>query len=225
VVHQLSSNHDDKYKIVTHKIEIDIQSVYSVYLSTMGHSLSNATNIANTTNVTSLKMFSRKARDISTNRVPHTEDNPVAVDEIVITTENTDSVVFSIIQKIKSRADVGFKKYKTNLDRTDLSTLDWINHAQEELMDGILYLEKLKQVEMRKEPPLYHLSSMGTNTRCQKMPTDASVPPFHTYPPDDEYFSNFVRPDLAPGTNHGVDLLVPLIDPSNITIAMSEKQI
>ena len=36
-------------------------------------------------------------------------------------------------------------KYGTNLDRTDLSTLDWIQHAQEELMDGILYLEKMKQ--------------------------------------------------------------------------------
>jgi hypothetical protein len=31
------------------------------------------------------------------------------------------------------------------LDRTDLGVLDWIQHAQEELMDGILYLEKLKQ--------------------------------------------------------------------------------
>ena len=29
--------------------------------------------------------------------------------------------------------------------RTDLKTKDWIQHAQEELMDGILYLEKLKQ--------------------------------------------------------------------------------
>jgi hypothetical protein len=31
------------------------------------------------------------------------------------------------------------------LDRTDLGAGDWIQHAQEELMDGILYLEKLKQ--------------------------------------------------------------------------------
>ena len=27
----------------------------------------------------------------------------------------------------------------------DLTTLDWIEHAKQELMDGILYLEKLKQ--------------------------------------------------------------------------------
>jgi hypothetical protein len=36
-------------------------------------------------------------------------------------------------------------KYGHTLDRQDLSVLDWINHAQQELQDGILYLEKLKQ--------------------------------------------------------------------------------
>ena len=41
---------------------------------------------------------------------------------------------------------MGKEKYGTDLDRTDLQTLDWINHAQEEHMDAILYLEKLKQV-------------------------------------------------------------------------------
>jgi hypothetical protein len=56
-----------------------------------------------------------------------------------------DSVVTTIINKFKSRAIFGFKKYGTNLDRNDLSVLDWIQHAQEEHMDAILYLEKLKQ--------------------------------------------------------------------------------
>jgi hypothetical protein len=57
---------------------------------------------------------------------------------------NCDSIVKSIIIKFAERADFGKQKYGTDLDRTDLQTLDWINHAQEELMDGILYLEKLK---------------------------------------------------------------------------------
>jgi hypothetical protein len=65
-----------------------------------------------------------------------------------ITSENTDSVVFSVIQQFKERANVGLEKYGTNMDRTDLSTLDWIRHAQEEHMDAILYLEKLKQIEL-----------------------------------------------------------------------------
>lgn len=56
-----------------------------------------------------------------------------------------DSIVKTIISKFSERAAFGKKKYGTDLDRTDLSVLDWINHAQEEHMDAILYLEKLKQ--------------------------------------------------------------------------------
>lgn len=56
-----------------------------------------------------------------------------------------DSVVTAIIQKFMNRAKFGKKKYGTDLDRKDLKVHDWIQHAQEELMDGILYLEKLKQ--------------------------------------------------------------------------------
>jgi len=30
------------------------------------------------------------------------------------------------------------------MDRNDLSTIQWLNHLQEELMDAIIYVEKLK---------------------------------------------------------------------------------
>lgn len=56
-----------------------------------------------------------------------------------------DSVVQSVINKFKQRSEVGIKKYNTTLDREDLTQLEWIDHAQCELMDGILYLEKLKR--------------------------------------------------------------------------------
>ena len=56
-----------------------------------------------------------------------------------------DSIVRSVIEKFEARAAFGLKKYGTNLDRNDLSICEWINHAQEEHMDAILYLEKLKQ--------------------------------------------------------------------------------
>ena len=59
--------------------------------------------------------------------------------------EQADSVLKSIVNKFLERSSFGKKKYGTDLDRKDLTTLEWINHAQEELMDGILYLEKLKQ--------------------------------------------------------------------------------
>ena len=60
--------------------------------------------------------------------------------------DGVDRSVKSVVQKFLERAAFGKKKYGTDLDRTDLSVLDWIQHAQEEHMDAILYLEKLKQV-------------------------------------------------------------------------------
>ena len=59
--------------------------------------------------------------------------------------QKLDSVVTSVIDQFTQRSIVGQKKYGTDLDRKDLTTLEWIEHAQQELMDGILYLEKLKQ--------------------------------------------------------------------------------
>ena len=55
-----------------------------------------------------------------------------------------DSIVTSVIEKFKQRSEFGQAKYGTNLDRKDLSVLQWIVHAQEEHMDAILYLEKLR---------------------------------------------------------------------------------
>ena len=71
------------------------------------------------------------------------------VDEISTTSKEPelDSVVTSVLDSFKARAAAGQKKYGTNLDRTDLKTLDWIQHMQEELMDATLYLEKLKRAE------------------------------------------------------------------------------
>ncbi len=58
-----------------------------------------------------------------------------------------DSIVESVIEQFKQRSEVGINKYNTTLDRTDLTRLQWLQHAQEEAMDMILYLEKLKTYE------------------------------------------------------------------------------
>ena len=68
-------------------------------------------------------------------------------DNNIINCTELDSVVKGVLLQFVDRANFGQIKYGTNLDRTDLSTSDWIQHAQEELMDGILYLEKLKHQE------------------------------------------------------------------------------
>ena len=56
-----------------------------------------------------------------------------------------DSIVNSVLMQFKERSSVGIEKYGTTLDRQDLSTLEWLKHLQEELMDATLYIEKLKQ--------------------------------------------------------------------------------
>ena len=56
-----------------------------------------------------------------------------------------DSIVASIVKQFEERSVKGKEKYGTDLDRTDLSLLEWVEHAKQEHMDAILYLEKLKQ--------------------------------------------------------------------------------
>lgn len=57
------------------------------------------------------------------------------------------SIENKVCIKILNRAEIGEKKYKTTMERTDLSELDWLVHAQEEAMDLAIYLEKLIQVK------------------------------------------------------------------------------
>lgn len=62
----------------------------------------------------------------------------------------SDSIVNTVIDSFIKRSNLGLQKYGTTLDRDDLNVLDWIQHAQEEHMDAILYLEKLKQEVIKK---------------------------------------------------------------------------
>lgn len=55
-----------------------------------------------------------------------------------------DKIVLRVLARFNERSQVGMKKYNTTLERNDLSTLEWLNHAQEEAMDFCLYLERLK---------------------------------------------------------------------------------
>ena len=46
--------------------------------------------------------------------------------------------------QLQDREQRGLLKYGVNTEREDLSTLEWLQHLQEELMDGCVYIEKLK---------------------------------------------------------------------------------
>ncbi len=62
-----------------------------------------------------------------------------------------DSIVTTIIDQFKVRSAKGKAKYGVDLDRKDLSLIEWIEHAKQEHMDAILYLEKIKQEFIREE--------------------------------------------------------------------------
>ena len=59
--------------------------------------------------------------------------------------EFRDPVVQRVVNKFVSRSDVGFAKYGVTLEDDKSNIFQWVNHLQEELMDAVLYLQKLKE--------------------------------------------------------------------------------
>ena len=57
-----------------------------------------------------------------------------------------DKIIERVINKIKSRSDVGYKKYGVTLQDDDQTLDKWLTHIQEELMDAVNYIEKVKSV-------------------------------------------------------------------------------
>ena len=57
-----------------------------------------------------------------------------------------DKIIERVINKIKSRSDVGYRKYGVTLKDDEQSLDTWLNHIQEELMDAVNYIEKARAV-------------------------------------------------------------------------------
>jgi hypothetical protein len=47
-----------------------------------------------------------------------------------------------VIAQFRSRSKIGIKKYNTTLAENNLSLVEWLEHAKEEAMDQVLYLER-----------------------------------------------------------------------------------
>jgi hypothetical protein len=55
-----------------------------------------------------------------------------------------DEIIERVIKKFRNRSEVGFKKYGVTL-KDDYQPFDtWLTHVQEELMDAVNYIEKIK---------------------------------------------------------------------------------
>ena len=61
-----------------------------------------------------------------------------------------DKNVEKVITQLRDREEEGLRKYGVNTERVDLTTLEWLQHLQEELMDASVYIEKLKN-EMKEK--------------------------------------------------------------------------
>jgi nucleoid-associated protein YejK len=61
-----------------------------------------------------------------------------------------DKIIEQVVNKIKRRSDVGYKKYGVTLYDDDQPLDAWLTHLQEELMDAVNYLEKAK-MSLREE--------------------------------------------------------------------------
>ena len=56
-----------------------------------------------------------------------------------------DNIVRDVLKRFNARSLSGIEKYNTTLERNDLNSLEWLQHLQDELMDAVLYLERLKK--------------------------------------------------------------------------------
>jgi hypothetical protein len=76
-----------------------------------------------------------------------------------------DKIVEAVIQQMRSRSEVGMKKYGTNLERTDLTTIEWLEHAKQESLDLALYLERIKQDLLQEQNNKVYEKSKGYTPR------------------------------------------------------------
>ncbi len=55
----------------------------------------------------------------------------------------SDPIVDRVCSKFQKRSALGIQKYGTTLADNQLCIMGWLRHLQEELMDGVNYIERL----------------------------------------------------------------------------------
>ena len=65
--------------------------------------------------------------------------------DFIVINQSDDSIIYEVAQLMRTRADKGKQTYGTTMDRDDLSTEDWLDHAIEEALDLAIYLTKVKR--------------------------------------------------------------------------------
>ncbi len=55
----------------------------------------------------------------------------------------SDPIVEAVMDRMARRSEQGMKTYGVPMTRPDVSTIEWLRHAQEEAMDLAVYLERV----------------------------------------------------------------------------------
>ena len=65
--------------------------------------------------------------------------------DFIVINESDDSIIYEVAALMRSRADKGKQTYGTTMDRDDLTTDEWLDHAIEEALDLAIYLTMIKR--------------------------------------------------------------------------------
>lgn len=85
----------------------------------------------------------------------------------------TSKVLEAVINEMKSREQVGIKKYGVTLDRNDLSVKDLLQHLLEEQMDSVMYTKAaLMKLE---EKSVGAKEESDWKNVLQKLPSTSSI--------------------------------------------------
>lgn len=84
------------------------------------------------------------------------------------------SATASVIRELEQRSAVGLKKYGVSVgDRKDLTLSQWLKHLQEEMLDGAVYIEKVRAEENSGE--LERLRQENAELRRQRSKHEAKL--------------------------------------------------
>ena len=74
----------------------------------------------------------------------------------------TDPIVDAVCDKFQARSAIGIKKYGTTLADSNAPMEERLTHLQEELMDAVLYMQRLKEeiTTMKEEMLLRDIENM-----------------------------------------------------------------
>jgi len=82
--------------------------------------------------------------------------------------------VDNVINQFAIRSKKGVEKYGVTLERNDIDLLGWFQHLQEELMDAVLYVERIKD-ELQNQMQAGKPSEVSTSS-VQELRRSAECP-------------------------------------------------